>query len=231
MTRFGDALLAATVPAVLFALCACAPKPSEAPATAAQRVQPTTAGLLELFRQECFEQRNLRWAREESDRRTHYYCNSLMANEGDCESASMGSLEWTSSTTHGEVLKVYLSWGDVNSPHDQRAACGIEVPERLGPTLRQVASIVAEENFGPTLPPVHYSYGQDEYWQWSVNPPRLHLENVRSQRSWTLRLMVHPDFPENYNFVRDHVMRECPLNSETNVYECTLQAGNGSRQQ
>jgi hypothetical protein len=229
VARFGDALLTAIAP-LLLALCACAPKPSEGPATAAQRIEPTPAGLLELFRQECLEQRNLRWAREESDRRVTYYCNSLMGNEADCE-ASVGGLEWTSSTTAGDALHVYLSWGDPNSPHDQRAGCGIEVPEHLGSSLQQVANVVAEESFGPAPHPVHYSYGQDEYWQWSLDPPRLHLENLRSQRSSTLRLLVHPDFPEHYNFVRDHVMREGPLNVETDTYECELQTGNDSQQQ
>lgn len=207
---------------------ACAPKPREAPPSAAERVEPTVAGLLRLFQQECLDQRNLSWARDESDRRAYYYCrafpNSLFMKEGkigDCESEIGGSVDWTTSTNQGEDLQLYLSWFDWDWPRDRHAACGVEVPEHLGPALQQAANAVAEGSFRSTPQPIHYSFGEDEYWQWSLTPPRLELNHLRSQQSWSLRIMVHPDFPEHYNFVRDHIMRECPLNPETSVYECT----------
>lgn len=223
---FRATLLAAIAP--FLALAACAPKPREAPPSAAERVEATAAGLLRLFQQECLEQRNLSWARDESDRRAYYHCrafpNSLLMKEGkmgDCESEIGGHVDWTTSTTDSQEVQIYLAWFDWDWPRTQHAACGIEVPENLGPALQQAANIVAEENFSSTLQPIRYAYSEDEYWQWSLTPPRLVLSHLRSQQSWSLRLMVHPDYPENYNYVRDHVMRECPLNEETSVYECT----------
>ncbi|MEZ5957081.1 MAG: hypothetical protein R3C27_07740 [Hyphomonadaceae bacterium] len=127
------------------------------------------------------------------------------------------------STAQQEPIEIYLAWYDWNWPRDQHVACGIKVPESLGSALQQAANLVAEEDFAAATPAIRYSYGYDEYWQWSLTPPRLLLEHLDSQGNWSLRLQVHPDFPENYNFVRDHVMRECPLNHATDVYECTYQ--------
>jgi hypothetical protein len=208
---------------------ACAPRPREAPPSAAERIEPTSTGLLEFFRQECLNQRNLAWARQESDRRAYYHCRAfpagLMTPEGkigDCESEVGGHVEWTAHTARAAPLKVYLAWGDWEWPRNRHAACGLEVPEDLGPILQTTANAIAEQYFGDSPHPVHYTVGRDEVWEWSRDPPRLELSHITStnHHSWALRLMVHPNFPENYNFVRDHVMRDCPFDPATNTFVC-----------
>jgi hypothetical protein len=205
--------IAAAILATNSVLLSCT-QPGGPPPSAAKPVTASVAGLLKFFQEECVEQRDRKWVRQESQRKRDT-CDSWLAGEGergDCEMNKDGVVDWQVPTTAGSSLVVQMSWDFARpdqklGPPEGYLNCSIAAPNALGVVLQKVAPLIVLRDHplvGPLSGDGAREDGLDLYLMWKPagmtrTTPMIELKHYVSMKDYKARLKSRG--PINFNAV------------------------------